>query len=159
MRIPVNTSGSYPTITISTDASGNALANGISVISTQKITITNNNPTYEYTTFQDKDTNVLTLPAKNSIATTIVIDDVNYFGNTTATSGSAAYLGIAGIASNKVPVNFRVTLNGTSTTTGSRYYAGTGYITNLSPEASPEAPIWITPISIAVNGSYTTGVQ
>jgi AdoMet-dependent rRNA methyltransferase SPB1 len=37
------------------------------------------------------------------------------------------------------------------------YYEGTGYISALAPTVSPDAPVWVSPLTIAVDGAFTTG--
>ena len=71
-------------------------------------------------------------------------------------ANTAAYLGVASISINKTPISFRVYLNGDST--GAFYYEGVGYVSSLAPTVSPEAPVWISPLAIAVDGSMSVDV-
>lgn len=151
-RITVNTTGTQPVIEISTDTSNIANA-ALSVTCLQDVTITNSTGIYTYTYFCSTDVNKLTTPADNEISTNVVIDDEVWFGNSSATSNTAPNLGVADISINKIPVSFRVYLNGTST--GAFYYEGVGYISSLAPTASPEAPVWVSPLTIAVDGTMT----
>ena len=48
-------------------------------------------------------------------------------------------------------------MNGGNATTNAYYYAGQGFISSLAPTVSPEAPVWVSPMTIAVNGSMVTG--
>jgi hypothetical protein len=123
----------------------------------QDITITNSTGIYSWTDFCSTDTNKITTPADNEISTNIVIDDVGFFGNATATSTTAEYNGISGLSINKIPVSFQIVLNGTNTTANAFYYEGVGYISALAPTVSPDAPVWVTPLTIAVDGDMTTG--
>lgn len=66
---------------------------------------------------------------------------------------------VNGLAANKVPVQFVVTLNGPIDTAGSYWYQGTGFITDISPTVTPDAPVWVSPITIAVTGSFTQGLN
>ena len=43
-------------------------------------------------------------------------------------------------------------------TAGKRFYQGTGYITSIAPTVNPEAPVWVSPMTIAVTGDFDTGV-
>ena len=52
-------------------------------------------------------------------------------------------------------VHFRVYFNGRGT--GAKYVSGSGYITNLAPTVNPTAPVWVSPITISVNGDFTVG--
>lgn len=177
-RITVNESGTNPVVLISTtvgdanaliygnigsNANANVIAETLSVTCLQDITITSSTGVYSYVDFCNKDVNKLTTPADNEIAMNIVIDDVAYFGNTSAAANTAGNRGIANISQNKVPVQFLVVWNysnvsnvlGNSIQSLSNVYysSGKGYITNLAPTAAPDAPVYVTPISIAVDGT------
>jgi hypothetical protein len=47
-------------------------------------------------------------------------------------------------------------INGGNTTANAYYYAGQGFISSLAPTASPDAPVWVTPMTLAVNGSMVS---
>ena len=153
-RITTNTAGTQPVIEISTDVANVANA-AMSVTCLQDVTITNSTGVYSYTDFCSGDTNKLTTPADNEISTNIVIDGEGWFGNSGATANTAAFYGIAELSNNKVPVSFKVYLNGTAN--GAFYYEGSGFISSLAPTVNPEAPVWVSPLTIAVDGSFTTG--
>lgn len=173
-RITVNETGTNPLVLLSTTV-GNAalLANGnisgsnvLSVTCLQDITITSSTGIYSYVDFCSKDINKLTTPADNEISMNIVIDPTAYFGANVANSG-ADQKGIAYLSQNKVPVQFLVVwnynanvaavTNGNITALSNVYYSsGTGYISSLAPTAAPDAPVFVTPISIAVDGTMYT---
>jgi hypothetical protein len=156
-RITVNTTGSQPTLYVSTDTAN--VANGaLSVTCLQDITITNSTGIFSWTDFCSTDTNKITTPADNEITTNIVIDDVGYFGTTPgSTSGNATVQGVSGLSINKVPVSFEIVLNGNTATANAYYYAGTGYISALAPTVSPDAPVWVSPLTLAVDGAFLVG--
>lgn len=161
-RITVNTTGSQPTLLVSTDLISNTanwgnIANALSVTCLQDITITNSTGIYSYTDFCSTDMNKITTPADNEISTNLVIDDVGYFGNSSATANSAVYYGASGLSINKVPVQWKLVMNGANATADAYYYAGQGYISSLAPTVSPDAPVWVTPMTLAVDGSMVTG--
>ena len=151
-RITTNTTGTQPVIVLATQVVGN-----LSVPFVQDITITNSTGVYSYTTFQDVDTRKLSTPADNEISTNIVIDDEAYFGDEGATANSAAYLGIASLSVNKTPIDFTIYWAGNTAGATDRVTTGSGFITNLAPTTSPDAPVWVTPLTIAVDGTMTTG--
>ena len=153
-RIQTNTTGSQPVIEISTDVANVANA-AMSVTCLQDVTITNSTGVYSYTDFCSTDMNKLTTPADNEISTNVVIDGVVWFGDSAATAGTAAQIGVASLSVNKVPVSFKVYLNGTSS--GAFYYEGKGFIASLAPTVNPEAPVWVSPLTIAVDGTFTVG--
>ena len=167
-RITVNTSGTQPSITITSNVSisGNQYTPNFSagadivVPQIQDLTVTNSTGVFSYTTFSDVDMRKLSTPADNTIATNVVIDDTTWFGNATPTAGNAVSQGLQYISSNKVLVGFKMYWNDSDGAgTGAKYRQGVGFITNLAPTVSPDAPVWVTPLEIAVDGSYTNAVN
>lgn len=175
-RITVNETGTHPLVLMTTDQANANVANGylpganvLSVTCLQDITITASTGVYSYVDFCSKDINKLPTPADNEISMNTVIDPTVYFGNTSAAATSAAGRGLANISQNKVPVTFMVVwnydanvaniVNGNISTTSNAniYYSmGNGYVTNLAPTAAPDAPVWVTPATIAVDGTMYT---
>ena len=156
-RITTNTTGTQPHLYVSTDTANVANA-ALSVICLQDITITNSTGIFSWTDFCSIDTNKVTTPADNEITTNVVLDPVNWFGNASAGNTTAEYNGISGLSINKIPVSFQIVLNGDDTAnTGAFYYEGIGYISSLAPTVSPEAPVWVSPLTIAVDGDMITG--
>lgn len=154
-RITTNTTGTQPVIEISTDTSNVANA-ALSIVCLQDITITNSTGVYSYTTFCTPDMNKLSTPADNEISVNMVLDGEVYFGNSSATANTAANYGVSDISINKIPVSFKVYYNGTAN--GAFYTEGVGFVTSLAPTVSPDAPVWISPLTIAVDGSLTNGI-
>ena len=155
-RITTNTTGTQPTLYVSTDTANVANA-ALSVICLQDITITNSTGIFSWTDFCSIDTNKVTTPADNEITTNVVLDAENWFGDATAGNTTAAYNGVSGLSINKIPVRFQIVMNGDDTTANAFYYEGIGYISALAPTVSPEAPVWVSPLTIAVDGSFATG--
>jgi hypothetical protein len=85
-----------------------------------------------------------------------VLDGLVYFGNSAATANTAPNLGIAGLSESATNISFKLYLNGNAN--GAFYYEGTGYISSLAPTVAPENPVWISPLSIAVDGPLTSGI-
>lgn len=161
-RITVNTTGTQPTLILSTTTS-NVTANtftantALNVTCLQDVTITNSTGIFSWTDFCSIDTNKITTPADNEITTNLVIDDIGFFGNASAANTSAVFNGVNGLSINKIPVSFRLILNGGATSNGAFYYQGLGYVSSLAPTVSPEAPVWVSPLTIAVDGTFTVG--
>lgn len=153
-RITVNTTGTQPVIEVSTDVA-NVANSALSIICLQDVTITNSTGIYSYTDFCNTDIQKLTTPADNEISTNIVIDDEVWFGNASAGNTTAAYFGVSNLSINKTPVSFKVYWNGTAN--GAYYTEGVGFISSLAATVSPEAPVWVSPVTIAVDGSMTNG--
>lgn len=152
-RIATNTSGSQPILQVSLEAN---LANALTVPFLQDVTITNATGVYSYTTFSDVDMRKLSTPADNEISTNVVLDKEAWFGNSGAAANSAAFFGLSDISINKKPIYFKVFYAGNNT--GTNYTTGTGFITSLAPTTSPEAPVWVSPLTIAVDGALANGV-
>ena len=120
-RITVNTTGTQPTLLISTDiipaANANTwgnIANTLSVTCLQDITITNSTGVYSYTDFCNTDMNKLTTPADNEISVNMVIDSNVFFG--LGGASSAANLGISELSISKTPLQFKLVMNGGNAT-------------------------------------------
>ena len=162
-RITVNTTGTQPTLILSTtisnvDANTFTANTALDVTCLQDVTITNSTGIFSWTDFCSIDTNKITTPADNEITTNLVIDDIGFFGNANASPNTAAtFNGVNGLSINKIPVSFKLILNGDATSNGAFYYQGLGYVSSLAPTVSPEAPVWVTPLTIAVDGQFTTG--
>lgn len=148
-RITTNTSGTQPVIEISMDS---AMGNSITIPFVQDVTITNSTGVYSYTTFSDEDTRKLSTPADNEISTNVVVDDAAYFGTTGPTGTTAVAKGIVNLSSDKDLVYFEVYYSGTGS--GKRFTSGQGFISGLAPTVSPDAPVWVTPLTIAVDGGF-----
>jgi len=155
-RITVNTTGSQPHLYVSTNTS-NVLANSLSVSCLQDITVTNSTGIFSWTDFCSTDINKITTPADNEISTNIVIDDVGFFGNSSLGNTTAGFFGVAGLSNDKIEVSWRLVLNGNITANGAYYYEGTGYLSSVAPTVSPDSPVWVSPLTIAVDGSMDIG--
>ena len=154
-RITVNTTGTQPILNISTDVANVANA-ALSVACLQDITVTNSTGIYSWTDFCSTDMNKITTPADNEVSTNMVLDGTVYFGNASATPNTATYYGVAGLSENKINISWKLFLNGNAN--GAYYYTGTGYVSSLAPTVSPDAPVWVSPMSIAVDGTITSGI-
>jgi hypothetical protein len=164
-RITTNTTTTQPVIVIKvgernadTPTPISADSTGLTIPFIQDLTITNSTGVYSYTTFTDIDTRKLSTPADNEISTNIVIDDAVYFGDSAATAGTAAKIGLATLSTDKYPVVFTIFWTGNTASTTDRITVGQGFISSLAPTTSPDAPVWVTPLTIAVDGAMTTTV-
>jgi len=169
-RIAVNTTGSQPTLLLSTTignaaalAAGNITTTGsLNVGCLQDITITSSTGIFSWVDFCSIDTNKVTTPADNEISTNIVIDDVKYFGANVIAGGTAANLGINQLSQNKTEVQFKLIWNNSNANgnvANSYFTSGKGYISSLAPTVSPDAPVWVSPMTIAVDGTMFTSIN
>lgn len=175
-RITVNETGTQPLVLISTDiANGNVQtgniegANVLSVTCLQDITITSSTGVFSWADFCSVDMNKLPTPADNEVSMNIVIDNTGYFGANTLAAG-ASNKGVAYLSQNKTPIQFLVVWNynanvaavtdgNISSLSNVAWSSGEGFITSLAPTVSPDAPVFVTPITIAVNGTMYNGLE
>ncbi len=151
-RITTNTTGTQPVIVIG--YTGANLANtAVSLVIpfVQDVTITNSTGVYSYTTFTDVDQRKLSTPANNEVSTNIVIDNTAFFGANIA-NATAVGQGLMNMSSNKTALDFEIYWAGVSGPTTK----GTGFLTSIAAKTSPTAPVWVTPLNLAVDGAMTS---
>jgi hypothetical protein len=141
----------YPTVyLIATDASGTPITGNLAVASLQDITINNANDVFTYTQLNLDGKRQIATTSTNSIATNMVVDNTIFFGdNAVVTAGAATKLGIFGLSRAKTLCNFTITHVGDKTMTGNCY------ITGLAPTVSADSPVWLSPVTLTVDGSFT----
>ncbi len=159
-RITVNTTGTQPRIYLATDLTTytNAvpLVAPLDVTCLTDVTINNSTGIYSFVDFCQTDMIKLTTPADNSVSSNMVVDEAVFFGSN-GTGPTAPEWGVNGLATSKTEVQFVVTLNGPIDTAGTIWYQGQGFITDIAPTVNPDAPVWVSPMTIAVAGSFTQG--
>jgi hypothetical protein len=146
--INVSAPTSQATLQIST-ASIASTSSGYIVPALQDITINNAVGTFQWTQLDEFSNKTVPTPANNSIAGNFVIDSTTFF------SGSNGVAGLFDLSNDATLVYFRVYFNGRLT--GAKYVSGQGYITNLAPSVSPSAPVWVSPVTLSVDGDITSG--
>lgn len=146
----INVSGptSQATLQIST-ASISTTTSGYTVPALQDITINNAAGVFNWTQLDQFAQLSVPTPATNSITGNVVLDSTTFF------TGSAGVDGLFDLSNKATLVYFRVYFNGK--VTGSKFVSGSGYITNLAPTVNPGAPVWVSPITISVDGTLTAG--
>jgi len=130
-------------------------ANVVSVPFMTDITVTNTTGTFRFKTLDSASESVVTTPATNQLALNCIVDDDTFFGNAGGT-GAVAINGLLGTSTNKTKIGFRVYFNGTDA--GSKLVEGVGYIGGLAPTVNPDSPLWVTPVTVEVDGDYTVDV-
>lgn len=146
----INVSGatSQATIQIST-ATISTTSSGYVIPALQDVTINNAVGVFQWTQLDEFANKTVPTPANNSIAGNLVVDATTFF------SGSNGVSGLFDLSNDATLVYFRVYFNGRLS--GAKYVSGSGYITNLAPTVNPTAPVWVTPITISVDGDITAG--
>ncbi len=158
--IAVNSTGNFVALQINADGAdydsnvsaafaspGNA--NVVVVPALQEVTLNASPGTFRWQQLDTASEKVVTTPATNSLAVTLVLDDTSFFSNTGSTPS------ILNITNNKTKVYFRLGWQGLSS--GDRYVQGKGYLTALAPTVSPGSPVWTTPITIECDGDFSFG--
>lgn len=146
--INVSAPTSQATLQIST-ASISTTSSGYIVPALQDITINNAVGTFQWTQLDEFSNKTVPTPANNSIAGNFVLDSTTFF------TGSGGVAGLFDLSNDATLVYFRVYFNGRLT--GAKYVSGQGYITNLAPTVNPTAPVWVSPITLSVDGDITAG--
>ena len=147
----INVSGpnSNAIIQIQTSTSISSTTTGYVIPALQDVTINNAAGVFNWTQLDTFAQLSVPTPATNSISANIVVDSTTFF------TGSGGVPGLFDLSNDAEKVYFRVYFNGK--VTGSKFVSGSGYITNLAPTVNPTAPVWVSPVSISVDGDLTTG--
>jgi hypothetical protein len=130
-------------------------ANVITVPFMQDITVNNSTGTFRFKTLASGSESVVTTPATNQLSLNAIVDDTVFFGNASG-AGGVVVNGVLGTSKNKTKIGFRAYFDGIDT--GSRYMEGVGFISGLAPTVNPDSPLWITPVSVEVDGDFTSTV-
>ena len=144
----VSSTSTRAVLQIST-ASITTAANGYQLGAVQDITVNNSAGTFSWTQLDNQSQLTVATPATNSVAANIVVDTTTFFATNNGVPG------IFDLSNGKNLVYFRVYFNGTAA--GAKYLSGSGYLTNLAPSVNPTAPVWVTPLTISVDGDLTAG--
>jgi hypothetical protein len=59
------------------------------------------------------------------------------------------------MSNSKDKIEFSLYMGDKDDGTDSKTISGVGYITGLAPTVSADAPVWVSPITITVDGEYT----
>lgn len=140
-----------PTLTLTVAGKSGALA----VPYLQDVTINNANDVFSWSQLNESAKLQVATTSTNSISTNIVVDPLTFFGNVSATAGSGAKLGIIGLSQEKTLVGFTINMGNVATGGGGRTVSGNGYVTGIAPTVSADSPVWVTPMTLTVDGEYT----
>ena len=151
----INVSGpqSNAIIQIST-ASIASTSSGYIIPALQDITINNAAGVFNWTQLDEFSQKSVPTPATNSITANLVLDKDVFFGDNDGQVTGTDVKALFNLSNDAELVYFRVYFSG-RTVSGSKYVSGQGYITNLAPTVNPTAPVWVSPITISVDGDLT----
>lgn len=126
----------------------------VTVPALQDVTINNANDVFTWSQLDRTAKLQIATTATNSIDMNIVVDDATFFGTDldAGQSGTTAEQGLMGLSRNKTKIAFALKMRENSS--ADRWIVGQGYITGLAPAISSEAPVWVTPVTITVDGEF-----
>jgi len=126
----------------------------LDIPSLQDITVNASNDVFTWTQLDQQSKKQIATTATNSLSMNLVLDQLSFFGDSTATAGTAANKGIFGMSNEKSLVTFSLYLGDESNGDPGKTLSGTGFITGLAPTVSADSPVWVSPITITVDGDY-----
>jgi hypothetical protein len=145
-------SGAQSTLSIS--VASNASDTGMNVPALQDVTVNAANDVFTWTQLDQGSKLQIATTATNSLAMNIVLDQTSFFGDGTTPKTDADHYGIFGLSTDKIKIGFELYLGDTDDGTTGKTISGEGYITGLAPTVSADSPVWVTPITITVDGDY-----
>lgn len=129
-------------------------AGNITVPALQDVTVNAANDVFTWSQLDSSAKKQVATTSTNSIDLNIVVDDAIFFGTTinAASTGTTAEQGLLGLSRNKVKIAFALKMRENSSS--DRWLLGQGYITGLAPAISADAPVWVSPVTITVDGEF-----
>ena len=134
-------------------AEANVAANALVVPYMQDITVNNSTGVFRWKTLDSTAENAATTPATNQLSLNAVVDTDAFFGTDVGGDDDAKEKGLFGVSKDKTRVYFNVYFDGTDST--SKFLAGSGFVSGLAPTVNMDAPVWVTPVTIEVDGDFT----
>lgn len=139
-------------VTLNMKVSGDTT--GLDVPALQDVTLNNANDVFTWTQLDAASKKQIATTATNSLSMNIVLDQATFFG-ATAAGEEAQTSGIFGLSKDKTQITFELYMGDTDTGATGKTISGVGYITGLAPTVSADSPVWVSPITITVDGDYT----
>lgn len=139
--------------TLSISVAANAQDTGLNVPALQDVTVNAANDVFTWTQLDQTAKLQIATTSTNSLSMNIVLDQAIFFGTGNDTD-TAEGLGIFGLSVNKNKIDFELYLGDTDDGSSGKTISGSGYVTGLAPTVSADAPVWVTPITITVDGEY-----
>ena len=133
---------------------------GMKVPALTEVTVNATPGLYRWKQLDELSEYVITTASTNSLGMSLVVDPVSFFGDPEATPGDEDIksAGIFETTNNKHLVCFRLYWSGNTPEADPGYYVeGVGYLAGLAPTTNPDAPVWVSPVTIEVAGDFVTG--
>jgi hypothetical protein len=128
------------------------VGNGLEVPFMQDITVNASTGVVRYKTLDSSSEKAFTTPSTNQISLNCLVDEGVFFGAAN-TANKIINDGLFGSQNSKTTVFFSVAFEGSGS--GSTYLSGSGFLSGLAPTASQDAAVFITPVTIEVDGDLT----
>jgi hypothetical protein len=141
----------YSAASNSTGAITTVANDAITVPGLQDITINNSNGSFRWKQLDQSGESVITTNATNTLSGNFVLDPTTFFGDGTA--GGAGQDGIFKLSNDRTQVAFLMAPEGV--TAGKKLFIGNGFISALAPTVSADSPVFVSPLTLEVNGDYT----
>lgn len=146
------------TLSLTDSAVSGGLTGSLSIAALQDVTVNAANDVFTWTQLDTASKNQIATTATNSLAMNLVLDKDSFFGTGDGQYDSAttvAAAGIFGMSYLKTRVGFSLYMGDGSDGLEGITITGSGYITGLAPTVSADSPVWVSPITITVDGDYT----
>lgn len=146
--VSVQPGTAFPTVSMRV-LSPSPIVGNLVIPSIQDLTINNANDVFTWSQLNEASKLQVATTSTNSVSTTVVVEETTFFGNTSATVGSADKLGLLGLSNAKTKVELRTIL-------GTKTFVADAYVTGLAPTISADQPVWTTPVTFTISGEFTT---
>lgn len=146
-------SGVQATLNIQIEA--DATNDNLLIPALQDITINAANDVFTWTQLDSTAKQQIATTSTNSLGMNLVLDGDSFFGDGVSASTTASGSGIFGMSNNKSKIEFSLYMGDNDDGTAGKTVSGVGYITGLAPTVSADAPVWVSPITITVDGEYS----
>ena len=147
--------------TIDAAIGGEGSETGLKIPALTEVTVNATPGLYRWKQLDELSEFVITTASTNSLGMSLVVDPVTFFGDPEAADPTAEDIRTAGIfqtTNNKHLCAFRLYWSGSTPEADPAYFVeGVGYLAGLAPTTNPDAPVWVSPVTIEVAGDYTTG--
>lgn len=119
----------------------------------QDVTVSASTGTTRYSVLSSPASSAFTTTNENSVSINMLVDGATFFGDGSATN-SIQNKGLLETSADKTEIFWSVAFN-EGNSTGEYYVKGKGFLTGLTPTASMDAAVWVSPMEIVVNGEIT----
>lgn len=147
--------GTAGDVLLTLEVEDDATNDSLTVPALQDVTVNAANDVFTWTQLDQGSKQQIATTATNSLSMNLVVDGDVFFGDGTSAAGTASLLGIFGMSTNKKKVEFSLYLGNNDDGSTGKTITGVGYVTGLAPTVSADAPVWVSPITITVDGDYT----